>query len=51
MVYFPGGGDLTGQLPCAAIAALTDWVALVLVVMRRDDFLEFLAIAPGGQMR
>ena len=42
---------VTNPLPCAAIPALTGRVALVLVVMRRDDFLVFLAIAPGGQAR
>ena len=42
---------VTNPLPCAAIPALAGRIALVLVVMRRDDFLVFLAIAPGGQAR
>ena len=42
---------VTNPLPCAAIPALAGWIALVLVIMRRDDFLVFLTIAPGGQAR
>ena len=42
---------VTNPLPCAAIPALAGRIALVLVIMRRDDFLVFLAIAPGGQAR
>ena len=42
---------VTNPLPCAAIPALAGRIALVLVVMRRDDFLVFLAIAPGVQAR
>lgn len=37
---------VTNPLPCAAIPALAGRIALVLVIMRRDDFLVFLAIAP-----
>lgn len=45
------GGDIavTNPLPCAAIAPLAGRVALVFIVMRRDDFLVFLTIEPGGQ--
>ena len=42
---------VTNPLPCAAIAPLAGRVALVFIVMRRDDFLVFLTIAPGGQAR
>jgi len=42
---------VTNPLPCAAIPALTGRIALVLIVMRCDDFLVFLSIAPGGQAR
>ena len=42
---------VTNPLPCAAIPALAGRIALVLIVMRRDDFLVFLTIAPGGQTR
>ena len=43
--------SVTNPLPCAAIPATACRIALVLVVMRCDDFLVFLAIAPGGQSR
>ena len=42
---------VTNPLPCAAIPALAGRIALVLVIMRRDDFPMFLAIAPRGQSR
>lgn len=42
---------VTNPLPCAAIAPLAGRVAPVFVIMRRDNFLVFLTIAPVGQAR
>ena len=42
---------VTNPLSCAAIAPLAGRGAPVLVIMRRDNFLVFLTIAPVGQAR
>ena len=42
---------VTNPLPCAAIAPLAGRIAPVFVIMRRDNFLVFLTIAPVGQAR
>lgn len=42
---------ITNPLPCAAITPLTGRIAPVFVIMRRDNFLVFLTIAPVGQAR
>lgn len=43
--------SITNPFPCAAIATLAGWITFMSVIVRRNNFLVFLAISPVSQSR